>query len=147
MRLNEKQTSIYFPLENVESEIVGYRKIHSRIHEDLILPDETCGGILTVRAPKSKDTAVLVPSISDFLILANSRINVNIVCLPNGVNNLPLYVLPSLERFKKLVLWFGSDNKSWTASRNFAKKLGEKRCQLVRYDFYTLNIVQMFCFY
>ncbi|CAH1099974.1 unnamed protein product, partial [Psylliodes chrysocephalus] len=132
VRLNEKQTSIYFPLENVESEIVGYRKIHSRIHEDLILPDETCGGILTVRAPKSKDTAVLVPSISDFLILANSRINVNIVCLPNGVNNLPLYVLPSLERFKKLVLWFGSDNKSWTASRNFAKKLGEKRCQLVR---------------
>ncbi|XP_056635321.1 mitochondrial DNA helicase [Diorhabda sublineata] len=132
IRINEKQTSLFFPLENVESEIVGYRKIHSRSTEDIVLPNLLCGGILTARNTKSKDTAVLIPSISDFLVLANSKLNVNIVCLPNSVNNLPLYVLPSLERFKKLVLWFGCDNKSWTAARNFAKKLGEKRCHLVR---------------
>lgn len=132
VRINEKQTAMFFPLENVESEIVGYRKIHSRSTDDIFLPNLLCGGILTARNPKSKDIAVLIPNISDFLVLANSKLNVNIVCLPNSVNNLPLYVLPSLERFKKLVLWFGCDNKSWTAARNFAKKLGEKRCQLVR---------------
>ncbi|KAG5887525.1 hypothetical protein JTB14_022137 [Gonioctena quinquepunctata] len=59
-------------------------------------------------------------------------VNANIVCLPNGVSNLTQNALPSLERFKKLVLWFASDSKSWNATRSFAKKLGEKRCQLVR---------------
>ncbi|XP_072380128.1 mitochondrial DNA helicase [Diabrotica undecimpunctata] len=132
VRLNEKHTTLFFPLENVESETVGYRKVNCGLSTDTVLPDQNYGGILTARFPKSKDTAVLVPSISDFLVLANTKLNINVVCLPNGVNNLSLYALPSLERFKKLVLWFGSDNKSWTAARNFAKKLGEKRCLLIR---------------
>lgn len=82
--------------------------------------------------PKSKETAVLVPNISDFLILSNSKINVNVVCLPNHMKSLPQYYLPSLERFKKLILWFGWDSLAWDATRHFAKKLGEKRCFLVR---------------
>nr|XP_023016578.1 twinkle protein, mitochondrial [Leptinotarsa decemlineata] len=132
VRIDEKQTSLYFPLENVESEIVGYRKVHSRLNEDIVIPDPTYGGLLTGKAPKNKDLAILVPNVSDFLVLVNSKVNANIVCLPNGVNNLSQYVLPSLERFKKLVLWFASDTKSWQATRSFVKKLGEKRCQRVR---------------
>ncbi|CAG9862156.1 unnamed protein product [Phyllotreta striolata] len=132
VKLNDKQTEIYFPLENAESQVIGYRKLHSRSIEATTLPDTSCGGVLTAKAVKNKDTAVLIPNISDLLILANSKINANIVCLPNGVNNIPLYTLPSFERFKKLVLWLDNDNKSWMASRSFAKKLGEKRCQLIR---------------
>lgn len=82
--------------------------------------------------PKSKETAVLVPHISDFLILSKAKINVNIVCLPNHLKNLPQYFLPSLERFKKLILWFGWDGPAWDATRHFAKKLGDKRCYIVR---------------
>ncbi|KAJ8969936.1 hypothetical protein NQ314_001517 [Rhamnusium bicolor] len=117
---------MYFPLENVENEVVGYRKIHSRSNEDVVLPSVMYGGILTGRLPKSKDTAVLVPNISDFLVLLNSKVSANVVCLPNSVNNLSQYVLPSLERFKKLILWFGNDTKSWDASRHFAKKIRRK---------------------
>ncbi|CAG9822315.1 unnamed protein product, partial [Phaedon cochleariae] len=132
VRIDEKRTSMYFPLENVESEIVGYRKIHSRTNEDVVLPTETYGGVLSGKVPRSKDTAVLVPNIADFLVLMNAKVSSNVVCLPKGVNSLPQYALPSLERFKKLVLWFGTDNKSWNAAKLFAKKLEEKRCHLVR---------------
>ncbi|KAJ8964650.1 hypothetical protein NQ317_012320 [Molorchus minor] len=132
VRVNSKETSMYFPIENVENETVGYRLINSRRTEDTVVPDVIYGGILTARIAKSKDTAVLVPYISDFLVLLNSKVSANIVCLPNSVNNLPQYILPSLERFKKLILWFGNDSKSWDATRHFAKKLGEKRCLLVR---------------
>jgi twinkle protein len=90
------------------------------------------GGLLIGKALKNRDTAILVPNISDFLILLNSKITQNVVCLPNGVNNLSQYVLPTLERFKKLVLWFGNDIKSWDSARHFAKKLGEKRCNFIR---------------
>lgn len=84
---------------------------------------------------KNKETAVLVPNIADFLILSKAQINVSIVCLPNHVKKLPQYYLPSLERFKKLILWFGWDGPAWDAARHFAKKLGDKRCYIVRYVF------------
>lgn len=130
LRINESHTQLYFPLENVESEIVGYKRIHSRSSDDLTIPDIKCGGLMIGRHIKSKDTAVLVPNIADFLVLLNAKVNV--VCLPNGVSSLPQYVLPTLERFKKLILWLGGDSASWDSAIHFARKLGEKRCQLIR---------------
>jgi twinkle protein len=49
-----------------------------------------------------------------------------------GLASLPQQVLPSLEQFTKLILWFGNDIGSWDAARTFAKKLGENRCYFVR---------------
>lgn len=140
VRIAQDESSMYFPLENVENEVVGYRKTRGPSSDDTVLPNITYGGILTGRVPKSKDVAVLVPNISDFLILLSSKVSANIVCLPNSVNNLPQYVLPSLERFKKLVIWFGCDTASLDAARHFAKKLGENRCFLIRYNIFTFNI-------
>lgn len=90
------------------------------------------GGLLVGKALKNRETAILIPNITDFLILLNSKITLNVVCLPNGVTNLSQYVLPTLERFQKLILWFGNDLKSWDSARHFSKKLGEKRCYFVR---------------
>ncbi|XP_060534492.1 mitochondrial DNA helicase isoform X2 [Cylas formicarius] len=132
VRINKDGTIMYFPLENVKSQTIGYRTLHCSTKDEEILPDIYCGGILTAKVGRSKDTAVLVPTISDFLTLLKSKINVNIVCSPHGVNFLSQYFLPSFERFKKLVLWFGSDTKSWDSARHFSKKLGEKRCFLVK---------------
>ncbi|RZC38503.1 twinkle protein, mitochondrial [Asbolus verrucosus] len=132
VRIDKSLKNLYFSLENVESEIVGYRKLDSCTGGDVTLPHIMYGGLLTGRALKNRDTAVVVPNICDFLILLNAKLTQNIVCLPNGVNSLSQYVLPSLERFKKLILWFGNDIKSWDSARHFAKKLGEKRCLFVR---------------
>lgn len=132
-RIDNQWENLYLPLENVESEIVGYRKLNlDKPDLDVTIPNFIYGGLLTGKASKNKESAVLVPSIADFLVLVNAKVNQNIVWLPNGVNNLSQYVLPSLERYKKLILWFGNDLKSWDAARHFAKKLGEKRCLFVR---------------
>lgn len=131
MRIDKTQENIYFPLENVEAEIVGYRKINVEKFDDVTIPTLKYGGLLIGKS-KTKNTAVLVPTISNFLTLYESRISQNLVCLPNGVDNLSQYILPCLERYEKIILWLENDLKSWEAVRHFAKKLDEKRCFFVR---------------
>ncbi|KAF5307832.1 hypothetical protein FQR65_LT18332 [Abscondita terminalis] len=133
-RTDESLSSLYFPLENALSTTVGYKIMEKRGDGSIQsrIEPSTCPGILTGKSPKARDTAIVVPNISDFLILLEQKIANYIVCLPNGLINLPQYILPSLERFNKLILWFGNDLCSWDSARNFAKKLNEKRCLFVR---------------
>ena len=43
-----------------------------------------------------------------------------------------LQILPQLEQFGKVILWFGGDSRKWQSARHFARKLNEKRCFLIR---------------
>lgn len=54
------------------------------------------------------------------------------IALPRGVNCLPPILLPYLEQFKRVTLWLGADIRSWEASKIFSRKLGLRRCWLVR---------------
>uniref|UniRef100_A0A3Q3A0B3 Twinkle mtDNA helicase n=1 Tax=Kryptolebias marmoratus TaxID=37003 RepID=A0A3Q3A0B3_KRYMA len=54
------------------------------------------------------------------------------VALPRGASCLPPVLLPYLEQFKRVTLWLGGDIRSWEASKIFARKLGLRRCALVR---------------
>ncbi|XP_018548962.1 twinkle protein, mitochondrial [Lates calcarifer] len=54
------------------------------------------------------------------------------VALPRGVSCLPPMLLPYLEQFKRVTLWLGHDIRSWEASKIFSRKLGLRRCSLVR---------------
>jgi len=73
-----------------------------------------------------------VPTIEDLLAIASEKAANIIICLPHGLQNIPLSILPSLESYKKLILWFGNDNSSWDCAKHFAKKLDETRCYFVR---------------
>lgn len=54
------------------------------------------------------------------------------VALPRGVSCLPPMLLPYLEQFRRVTLWLGGDIRSWEASKIFSRKLGLRRCSLVR---------------
>jgi twinkle protein len=54
------------------------------------------------------------------------------VSLPNGCRSLPVEVLPLLERFERIYLWMDNDGPGQDGAAKFAKKLGERRCALVR---------------
>ncbi|KAK7919336.1 hypothetical protein WMY93_010620 [Mugilogobius chulae] len=54
------------------------------------------------------------------------------VSLPRGVSCLPPILLPYLEQFKRVTLWLGADIRSWESSKIFSRKLGLRRCSLVR---------------
>ena len=54
------------------------------------------------------------------------------VSLPNGASSLPLEILPELERFERVVLWMDNDGPGQQGAEKFAKKLGSRRCAIVR---------------
>jgi twinkle protein len=41
-------------------------------------------------------------------------------------------VLPYLEKVDSLVLWLGGDLREYVAAKQFARKLGESRCSVIR---------------
>lgn len=54
------------------------------------------------------------------------------VSLPNGASSLPIPLLPALERFKHVYLWMDADTAGQDGATQFSRKLGIKRCRLVR---------------
>jgi len=54
------------------------------------------------------------------------------ISLPSGCRNLPVEVLPLLERFEKIYLWMDSDAPGQEGAQVFANKIGMKRCFIVR---------------
>ncbi|CAM9440663.1 unnamed protein product [Phaeothamnion confervicola] len=54
------------------------------------------------------------------------------VSLPNGCRSLPVDVLPLLEDFERVYLWMDADGPGQEGAEKFTRKLGEKRCLVVR---------------
>ncbi|CAG8469968.1 3874_t:CDS:2 [Funneliformis caledonium] len=52
-------------------------------------------------------------------------------CLPSNIYQLPLEILPLLERFSKIYLWLDDDVEGQVAAEKFAQKLGIDRCMIV----------------
>lgn len=61
------------------------------------------------------------------------------VSLPNGASSLPVEVLPLLERFRRIYLWMDADDAGQAGARQFARKLGMRRCLIVPPDAGLLN--------
>eukprot|EP00602_Paraphysomonas_sp_CaronLab_P009375 CAMPEP_0185037728 /NCGR_PEP_ID=MMETSP1103-20130426/32532_1 /TAXON_ID=36769 /ORGANISM="Paraphysomonas bandaiensis, Strain Caron Lab Isolate" /LENGTH=478 /DNA_ID=CAMNT_0027575839 /DNA_START=143 /DNA_END=1576 /DNA_ORIENTATION=+ len=57
-----------------------------------------------------------------------------VVSLPNGASSLPPGLLPRLERFSKIYLWMDNDESGHVAAEKFSRKLGIRRCVVVRPD-------------
>ncbi|CAB3995249.1 Twinkle, mitochondrial, partial [Paramuricea clavata] len=50
------------------------------------------------------------------------------------LSSLPPEVLPHLEQFGKIILWFRNDVRSRQAANKFARKLNIQRCHFVRME-------------
>ncbi|XP_067012802.2 mitochondrial DNA helicase isoform X2 [Anabrus simplex] len=136
IRCNASRTVLYFPLYCANGQITGFRVLKNgdKLVEETTVPPTGCSGLLIPKPVKTgkQESAVLVPSVADVLALIGYKIGGQVAGLPHGITTLPLQVLPSLERYNKLILWFGDSIGSWDSARNFAKKLGEKRCFIVK---------------
>lgn len=80
--------------------------------------------------PEAKEV-VLVSTEFDAMAVSQST-SYPSVSLPLGTNSLPPEVLPQLEQFEKIFLWFGNDVFSRQAVNQFSRKLNLNRCFLVR---------------
>lgn len=106
--------------------------------EETTYPETDCHGVLITKSTKSS-SAILVNRTVDLVNLSQYKLNIDIICLPYGIKNLPQQILPLFENYEKLIIWFGHDVISVEAAKQFAKKLEEKRCFIVRY---VLNFVK-----
>ena len=82
----------------------------------------------------SSAPVLLVTSVLDSVVI-RSRTSFVPVALADGASNLHPDHLPFFEQFDKLGIWFPNDTPSFESARSFAKKLGEKRCQMIGRDF------------
>lgn len=116
------------------------------------MPEKNSYGCLIKRNQKKESqTAIIVLTALDFIALsAQKNLTQTIICLPHGFHSLPQECLPLLEKYQKLILWFDYNCSSagWDVARNFAKKLDERRCFLIRptenqssaYDAFKQNV-------
>lgn len=49
-----------------------------------------------------------------------------------GISALPQEILPLLEQYNRIVLWFGNDQLHLNAARTFCEKLRRERCFFIK---------------
>ena len=64
-----------------------------------------------------------------------------LLSLPNGCRSLPVDLLPLLERFETIYLWMDDDLPGQEGCEKFVKKLGAKRCLIVKPDEEDLKFI------
>lgn len=79
-----------------------------------------------------KDTEVVITSRELDSLAVHQATGVTAISLPRGISCFPPVLLPYLEQFKRITLWLGDDLRTWEASKLFSRKLGIKRCSLIR---------------
>jgi len=122
----------------------GFKVIHDKnyCHEEIVsvsskayttYPSSNYHSLFGMN-PSLNKTSSIVLTANEFDALAINSVSTkhSALCLPDGMSQLPLQVLPLLENFSNIVLWFGTGLLSWEYAECFAKKLGVKRCKLIR---------------
>ncbi|KAK3782956.1 hypothetical protein RRG08_065866 [Elysia crispata] len=124
----------------VNGQVISVKKLtcHSQS------PD-TVGSIRETLTPRAAPTNVfgldtVASNIKEIVLCSNEIDAMSVyqetkkpsISLPRGFSSLPQEALPSLERFKTIVLWFGDDIRAWETAKLFAKKLNSKRCHIIR---------------
>lgn len=128
MRISNDKNILYLPLFSFGSCVVGYKSID--INNNInTFPNNDCSGFLMTHTEKK--TAVITAQLPDFFALVSQNLSMEVLCFPHGISNLPQSTLPFLERYNKLILWLGGADVL-DATGNFAKKLNEKRCMVVK---------------
>uniref|UniRef100_A0A0P6GQX8 DNA 5'-3' helicase n=1 Tax=Daphnia magna TaxID=35525 RepID=A0A0P6GQX8_9CRUS len=97
--------------------------------------------LLGYHLAKNKDEVIVTATAADTLT-ALDCLAVPAVCLPSGISNLPLATMAFLESFRKITLWLGHGVQGADCARAFARKLGEKRCRLIRSSEETPSALQ-----
>ncbi|XP_068972816.1 mitochondrial DNA helicase [Bombus flavifrons] len=131
---NKTTRVLYFPLVGLNNSIVGYKSHSINPQKEETVPVSGVSGCIQYKQYHSKNdnSAVVVGTIDDMLALISKKSASLIICLPYNLRNLPQQLLPYMESFKKLILWFGNDEISWYTAKQFAKKFNEKRCYFIR---------------
>lgn len=100
--------------------------------KETITPRSSPVGLFGWAAASSTDTELILTNSEIDALAIYQATHILALALPKKGTILPIEILPMLEQFKKITLWFGNDLRAWETAKQFAKKLNEKRCYLIR---------------
>mmetsp|Transcript_19306 Transcript_19306/g.35559 ORF Transcript_19306/g.35559 Transcript_19306/m.35559 type:complete len:628 (+) Transcript_19306:3543-5426(+) len=103
-----------------------------RKHFMKLIPSGGAFGLFGVNTITELPKEIVITEGEYDAIAVNSILGVPAVSLPNGASHLPVQMLPWLEQFQRIYLWLDNDLAGQEAAQKFAKKLGSKRCLIVR---------------
>ncbi|XP_059169236.1 twinkle mtDNA helicase-like [Physella acuta] len=139
VRCDPKNEYVLLPYM-VNNTLTGFKKLSLHSHTD-----EEQTSVRESYTPRTGPVSLfgldIVPAAATEVILTSTEFDAMAVyqetkkpaiSLPRGYSSLPQEALPSLERFKTVVLWFGDDVRAWEMAKLFSKKLNSKRCHIIR---------------
>ncbi|XP_077482608.1 twinkle mtDNA helicase [Stigmatopora argus] len=140
VRLFKPTKSLVFPwLGGPDSSLKGLKLLSAQSADDGVRYNEAtvpkCGSydnLFGLTSLNRADSQVVVTGGELDTLAVSQATGLASVALPRGVSCLPPALLPYLEQFKRVTLWLGGDVRSWEASKIFSRKLGLRRCRLVR---------------
>lgn len=74
-RVDKNCDNIYFPLNNADNKVDGFKVINSIYGRESTVPVTGCSGVAAIKKNTKTKSAVLVLSIKDFLALHTQKIN------------------------------------------------------------------------
>ncbi|XP_030845441.1 twinkle protein, mitochondrial [Strongylocentrotus purpuratus] len=100
--------------------------------QSTVIPRDFSPGLFGFHLVQPQHTEIILTANELDAMAVSEVIGQSALALPRGTAYLPQEVLPLLEQFQKIVLWFGNDMRSWEAAKSFARKLNLKRCYFIR---------------
>ncbi|XP_033095571.1 twinkle protein, mitochondrial-like isoform X2 [Anneissia japonica] len=140
VKVCKKDKKLFLPLHNHEMKISAIKVLEMKKVtrskqvnlEEATYPRLNPDGLFGYQLLDPNAEAVVL-TVNEFDAVAiHQKLQTSVLSLPRGLLTLPQEILPMLEHFKKIFLWFGNDVRSWEAARKFSKKLSSKRCHLIR---------------
>ncbi|XP_064612722.1 twinkle mtDNA helicase-like [Liolophura sinensis] len=140
VRVDQSREAFLVPVYFVDNTIHAVKKIAVKTADDgtlkgtreTIIPRGDVHGLIgwNTIAPSTNEVVLTASEFDAMAVYQETKVPA--IALPKGDSVLPQEILPLLEQFKKIVLWFKNDIRSWEAAKQFTKKLNEKRCFVIR---------------
>ena len=146
---NEETDEVIIPFWDIapkQTQLVGIKVIHDPDYCTQEGSSHLTSSCFTIKSLKGSDlkffglrekdlkkhSVVITANEFDALAINSCSLKHAAIALPYGASNLPLHLLPYVEIFSELILWFGSELSSIEAAKMFAEKLNSSRCRAVR---------------
>ncbi|CAG8441736.1 16641_t:CDS:2 [Acaulospora colombiana] len=95
-------------------------------------PPAFCPGLFGYHLAKLENETIIITGNEYDAMAAYQETSIPATCLPNQANQLPMQVLPLLERFSRIYIWLDDDVNGQDSAEKFADKLGIDRCLIVK---------------
>lgn len=130
---DKSQLCFTFPMFDKEKNLVRFkvRSVEKKANMRLN-PKGGAWGLFGLDTVPDDAKEVIVTEGEFDAMAAHQATGMPAVSLPNGASSLPPALLPALERFRKIYLWMDDDMPGRDGAQQFSKKLGVRRCVVVR---------------